>query len=145
MQGLENPAEDVATEMLKRHEGYRALAYIDTRNNLTVGYGRNLSTTGLSQAEAECLLRRDVNRASEFLSSYPFWQSLSNARRAVRIDMCFNVGERCFSEFVKMIEALYLEDYVQASHEMLLSRAANECPERYRELAAGMAKGELPG
>ena len=47
------------TALIKKHEGFRAAAYRDTRGNLTIGYGRLIDPRrggGISNQEAEVLL-----------------------------------------------------------------------------------------
>ena len=51
-------------DTIKRHEGLRLKPYLCTAGKLTIGYGRNLETNGISGDEAEYLLKNDIERAT---------------------------------------------------------------------------------
>jgi lysozyme len=46
----------ILLEQLKRHEGFSSTIYTDTTGHLSIGYGRNLSSIGISVEEALYLL-----------------------------------------------------------------------------------------
>jgi lysozyme len=47
---------------LKRHEGFSSVIYIDITNHLSIGYGRNLSSVGISKEEAELITSISKNK-----------------------------------------------------------------------------------
>ena len=133
-----------ALELLKRHEGFRRKPYLCSAGRQTIGYGRNLSDVGISEAEAEWLLSRDIDKATELLKSEPFWAGLDDVRRAVLQDMVVNLGWAGFLKFARLRAALTAARYDTASAEMLDSAWRRQVPERAKRLAAMMQTGLWP-
>ena len=48
---LSDESKRTLKNMLKIDEDYEQFPYYDTTDNLTIAYGRNLSTVGISKAE----------------------------------------------------------------------------------------------
>lgn len=131
-------------ELLKRHEGYSRTVYRCTANRQTIGYGRNLDDVGISEPEAEWLLRRDIDRAVGSLRSEPYWLDLDEVRQAVLIDMAVNLGWPRLSAFARMRDALRKADYARAAAEMLDSRWATQVGQRAKRLAGMMRSNKWP-
>lgn len=99
---------------LSVHEGRRRFVYDDVtgrpiaegsfvRGLPTAGVGRNLATKGLSDDEIEYLLDNDINDAIAEAQTFRWFQSLDPVRRAVVVELCFNMGLtrlRGFQEFL---------------------------------------------
>lgn len=132
-------------EMLKRHEGFRSFPYKDSLGILTIGYGRNLEQCGISEREAEYLLKNDVDRAvrdvKDILGEDDF-NFLGSARQSVLVNMCFNLGKPRLAGFKKMFSAIKKHDYTLAAAEMLNSKWAEQVGMRAEELANYMDKGD---
>lgn len=139
---MDNPVE-LARELIKKHEGLELLPYEDTVGKLTIGYGRNLTDRGITRAEAEYMLQFDVLQALEDVEdlSGPAWHHYSPRRKAVLIDMSFNLGKGRLKQFKKMWQALHRCDYDKAAAEMLNSRWANQVGQRALNLAEIMRNG----
>jgi len=134
---------DKCVELLKRHEGRRLFPYKCTAGKLTIGYGRNIEDTGISEEEAELMLQADIERCIiELTDKTSYFASLSEPRRSVLINMVFNLGWSRFSRFKKMIKAIKGGDYLRASVEMLDSRWADQVGGRAKELSTMMLLGE---
>jgi lysozyme len=134
----------IAVEMLKKHEGLRLKPYRCTAGKLTIGYGRNLEDVGISEKEALQMLKHDVNSYRELLTArYQWFESLSTDRKAVCINMAFNLGMRGFHGFRRMRRCLKQGDYPQAVIEMLDSKWAKQVGYRATELAQIMEEGKL--
>ena len=130
--------------LLISHESYKQFPYSDTTGHLTVGIGRNLSSRGISQNEALTLLDDDILYFSSKLSHVlPFFDKLDDNRKIVLIDMCFNLGINGFLVFKSMLDALERNDFGKAADEILSSKAAEQCGERYQQLAYIMRTGEI--
>jgi lysozyme len=129
---------------LQRHEGFRSHPYRCSAGRLTIGYGRNLDDRGISEDEAKCLLRNDIDHAMVDASSYAgdSWSRLNAARRAVLANMAFNLGLSRLGGFVRLRERLAASDYQGAAEEMLNSVWARQVGARARELAEQMRTGE---
>ena len=126
----------LATELLKIHEGFSNKVYKCSANILTIGYGRNLEQRGITQAEATFLLKNDVAEADTWcLEHLDYYKDLSSARKAALIDMYVNLGASGLLGFKKMHKALLNKDYKLAKAEMLDSRWATQVGNRSTELA----------
>ena len=129
-------------DQLKRHEGYRQHPYEDSVGKLTVGYGRNLDDVGVSEVEADIMLKNDMDSAKATLTLYlPWTKRLSQARFDVLHNMAFNMGIGKLVGFVKMLSALRAGDFDKAADEMLDSLWAQQVGTRATELAAQMRNG----
>jgi len=127
---------------LKLHEGFRAKAYKDTNDHLTIGYGRNLESVGISQAEAEMLLEHDLEAAIEGAKSLiKNFDSLSGPRQEVVVEMTFNMGVATFSQFKRTIAYIEAGEYKSAADAMLESLWARQVKGRANELAQIMWQG----
>lgn len=128
---------------LKRHEGLKLKPYRCTAGKLTIGFGRNLDDKGITDEEAESMLKNDIDSTTEaVLKSIPAYKKLNDARKAVLINMAFNLGINGLLKFKKVINALDGERYTLAASEMLDSNWAFQVPNRALELAEQMKTGE---
>jgi len=129
-------------ELLIHHEGLRLKPYMDAENKLTIGVGRNLDDSGISEQEALILLHNDIKRASEELDEYlPWWRSLSDTRKKVLISMVINLGISGLLGFHNMLSSLEEGDFSAAAAHMLASKWANQVGNRAVELAYMMENG----
>ena len=141
---MQNPDMHLAARVVMRHEGVRLYPYRDTVGKLTIGVGRNLDDVGISEEEAQLLLRNDLTQISAELAAQPWFSTLDRARRLALIDMGFNLGLPRLLQFKRMIAALEAGDWQRAADEMLDSRWAAQVGARARELAAIVQSGTLP-
>lgn len=132
-----------ALTLLKTHEGYRQYPYKDSLGIVTIGYGRNLESRGLSEPEASYLLEQDIKEAEDYLDSYDYYWSLSGERKAVLIDMMVNMGPTRLSGFKRMHDALTHSDYERASIEMLDSKWATQVGNRALTLSDVMQSNKI--
>ena len=116
-----------ALKLLKLHEGYRQYPYTDSLGIVTIGYGRNLESRGLTESEATYLLEQDIDQAEEYLhKGYDYYYDLSGERKAVLIDMMVNLGPTRLRGFRRMHQSLEDQDYEVAALEMLDSKWARQ-------------------
>ena len=128
-------------DMIQRHEGYRPYIYYDSLGYPTGGYGHAfLNRSALSHDVAVLLFEQDFNQAKKDYEKLGL--NLDPTRKAVIIDMLFNLGLMRFRSFVKMIHALKAGDYLLAAREMIDSKWAEQTKGRAFELAAMMRDGE---
>jgi lysozyme len=133
-----------AVALLKVHEGYERYPYKCSMGVVTIGYGRNLESRGLTEEEAAYLLQCDVKLAEgELLDQYDYYWNLSGERKAVLIDMMVNLGSTRLRKFKKMHLALELRDYSLAAVEMLDSRWARQVGQRSKTLAQIMITNKI--
>lgn len=128
--------KSIAKQMLKRHEGLRLTVYQCTAGKKTIGYGRNLEDRGITEAEAETMLDNDIQSIEQGLvASFDFYKDLDDVRKAVLIDLGFNLGMAGLKGFKKMLKALEQGDYSEAAIQLLDSRYARQVTNRAMELA----------
>lgn len=115
--------------------------YKDSVGKWTLGVGRNVEDIGISNSEADFMLKNDMVRVIEELNRLlPWWITLSDNRRMVLVDMGF-MGVPRLLGFTRMIGALRNDDYRTAAAEMLDSLWARQVGSRADELASMMIKG----
>lgn len=128
--------------LLERHEGFRRKPYNDHLGNLTIGHGINLAN-GLDDVELEFLFSHRLGIAEAGAARvFDSFLTLDSVRQAVLVDMCYQLGASGLSQFVNTIEAVNNSNYDLAAEEILLSKAAVQCPTRYQELSQMMRTGE---
>jgi lysozyme len=137
---------------LRRDEGTvrnsrgRHLAYVDTVGKLTVGFGRNLTDRGLSDAEAELLLRNDVaDHWVELVKALPWVVRLDPVRQRVLANMAFNLGVPKLLKFHRTLDLVKRGAFEAAAVAMLQSRWAEQVGARADRLAVMMRDGVSAG
>jgi lysozyme len=137
-----NDSVDRLIKQLKKHEGVELKPYKCTSNKLTIGIGRNLEDVGISEHEAEYLLMNDLDTYMTAAKTYDWYNGLNDARKAVIVNMLFNMGQTNFNKFLKMKQALDVGDFPEAAKQMLDSKWAKQVKGRSEELAAQMETGK---
>ena len=132
-------------DMIKRHEGGPSDVYIDSVGVPTLGWGHALHVGSPVPLEAsKSFFESDFESASRdvelLLGKYDI--EIDPVRKAVLIDMAFHLGRLKLIGFKKMWAALIAKDYNEAANQMLDSKAARQCPNRYKELAEMMRTGK---
>ena len=131
-------------ELLKRQEGLRLHPYEDNGDQ-SIGYGRNLTSVGLTEQECEALLRNDVTRVEgEARSSYPYFEGLSENRQIAVLSLAYNLGQTRHAKFINHHQAMAEGDFVRAAEEIYPgSLYATQVPDRAREIADIIADDTL--
>lgn len=130
---------------LKRHEGLRLSAYQDSLGYWTIGYGRMIDKRkggGISVEEAEVLLKNDIERIDKILGEVLREEPV---RRAVIVNMVFQMGFGAVRGFKGMWAAITKNDWETAAREGLDSRWAQQTPGRARELMEQLRTGKWKG
>ena len=128
-------------KMIKQHEGYRPYIYYDSLGYPTGGYGHAfLPHSPLPHDVAILLFENDFKEAEHNYDRLEL--NLSPIRRAVIVDMLFNLGLTRLIGFSRMLAALRDEDYKKAADEMLDSKWAGQVKSRAFRLAQMMRRGE---
>lgn len=122
---------DLALKLVKEAEGFMAQPYYCPANKLTQGYGRNLEAHPLSVEEmselnadgsvsetvAEKWALHELLDCEIKLMSNIIYKNQSPVRKAVLLDMCFNIGYTGLMKFKKMWFALGNKDFAEASRQ----------------------------
>lgn len=78
---------------LTYEEGNRLKPYVDTRGNVTIGRGHNLTADGISEAVSLQIFDEDVTLAMTRLATiWPEWSTMDEVRQRVFVDLAFNMG-----------------------------------------------------
>jgi lysozyme len=142
-----------AEEYIKANEGCRLEAYEDPPGSgeYSIGYGHH--TPGITpammitQERAEEFFAADFEDAvKEALAALgpASWVRLDPVRQAVLIDMAYNLGLNGLLEFVHMLGAIRMQDWLQAKHECIASLADKQEPLRMARNAQMLLTGEWP-
>ncbi|SHN66767.1 glycoside hydrolase family protein [Desulfovibrio litoralis] len=152
---------------LKRHEGCRKnkaglhIAYRCTADKLTIGYGHNLDANPIpglilkekdtiNEEQAERLLKADILACIDDLDRHlSWWRNLNEARQAVVVNMCFNLGITSLLKFKNTLRFIQLGNYDQAAKNMMQSLWSQQVGDgvggyfdRAEELAKQMQTGQ---
>lgn len=128
--------------MLKRNEGFRSKPYRCTADKLTIGYGRNLDDIGITEVEAEFLLKVDAMRATDGAGDiFPKILDYTENRQIAIINMVFNLGKTRFKKFEKMISAIHIGDWESAANEAMDSRWYGQVGIRAHEIVNLLREG----
>jgi lysozyme len=133
---------DIVRAQLRIDEGVRSKPYRDTVGKLTIGVGRNLDDVGLRPDEIDYLLKNDI--AESVAAARALFQSfnrLSGSRKAVLVNMAFNLGQTKLAQFKRLRAAVAAKDFQKAAAEMLQSAWAKQVGARADRLAKLMEKG----
>ena len=123
---------NMALELVKEAEGFYPNTYHCPAGKLTQGYGRNLEVHPLNNKEkmelnedgtvsefiASKWALKELQECEEKLLQNIIYQKQTEVRKAVLLDMCFNIGYTGLMKFKKMWFALGNKDYPEASRQM---------------------------
>jgi lysozyme len=78
---------------LRRHEGFKDRPYHDSVGVLTIGYGWNLESDPMYREAADVQMKCKLEALeSRLMSDYDWYPNLSQARKDVVLNMCYNLG-----------------------------------------------------
>lgn len=134
------------TKQLRIDEGVKPQAYQDHLGYWTVGVGRLIDArkpgSGLRPSEIDMLLQNDIDDRIEALTRrLPWFQNLDDARKGVLLNMAFQMGVEKFMGFKNTLALVERGDYMGAARNMLLSKWADQTPERANRMAEQMRTG----
>lgn len=138
--------------MLVLHEGEVLHTYFCPAGKLTIGVGHNLEANPIPGIEkgdtitherAMGILDIDITECVAGLKKQiPWTDTLDEVRKAVLIDMCFNLGLWGLLKFKNTLAVIKAGDYADASEMMLQSKWAGQVGERADRLSRMMKTGE---
>ena len=125
----------IARKVLMADEGFSREVYL-LYGIRHIGYGFNLDGVGMYKEEADFILANRVNKAmKELKKQFPNYELMSDARKLVLINLCYNLGIHGLLGFRRFVEACGLQDWVKAAKELLDSKAHKQNPARMERLA----------
>lgn len=138
--------QDALISDLKQEEGLKLVAYQDHLGFWTIGYGRLIDERkggGISEAEAEYLLRNDVAKVTSALAAQcQGWVDMPDNIRRATANMAFQLGINGVLAFKKMWAALRSKDWDEAAKHALDSKWAKQTPNRAKRVADLIRKGD---
>ncbi|RXK01507.1 glycoside hydrolase [Arcobacter sp. CECT 8989] len=132
---------ELLIESVKKHEGLRLKPYRCPVGKLTIGYGRNLEDTGITEEEANFLLVRDLQRVQNALRKKINYDEYPSHVQNVLLEMGFQLGVNGLMKFKKTLQLIEEGNYIGASKEMLNSKWAKQTPKRANTLSKLMREG----
>lgn len=132
-------------QQLAHHEGFSSTVYLDRTGKRHIGYGRNLDDVGISEEEAEYLLKKDIERSrSSLTNTYTWFAELDSVRQDALVNMVYNMGMGSFSQFRRMHFNLARHLYTGAAYEAIDSRWARQVGKRAFDVAFMLETGKYP-
>lgn len=132
-------------EDLRRQEGFREEAYLDTVGVWTIGYGFTEDVRPgdtITRDEAETYLReRAMVAVSDARKLCPTFDQLDPVRQAVMANLAYNLGYRRLAKFRNTLARLAAGDYVGAANGMKNSLWCRQVKTRCTELVEEMRTG----
>lgn len=116
---------DILIKRLPGEEGVRKFAYDDSTGkqvtckpggNLTIGIGHNLET-GLDDDIIQYMLRADLSKVVNSISSYDWYKLCDPVRKSVVLDVAFNQGVSHLLHYSHMLSAILKLDWETAAAE----------------------------
>ncbi len=133
---------EICRAQLKVDEGVHAKLYRDSLGIWSIGVGRNLQEKGLRSDEIDLLLSNDMADAElDARALVRGFDDLSENRKAVLLNLSFNMGKARLSGFVKMLAAVAAGDFNRAADEMMSSKWSQQVGQRAQRLAQMMRNG----
>lgn len=130
---------DIVSAQLKVDEGFRTKPYVDTAGKITIGIGRNLTDNGVNRGEIALMFDNDLVVAETGARMLvPRFDALSDARKAVMMNMVFNMGYARVALFVKTLKAINDGRFSDAAAEMRASIWYEQTGDRAKRLVAQM-------
>jgi len=110
---------------IRRFEGWSPKPYTDSTGHLTIGYGTNIER--ISTKEGKLLLVARITDILRYdIPNLPEYEGLSDNRKAVYLDMLYNLGLKKFKGFKKMRHAVINERWGEAADQILDSLYAEQ-------------------
>ena len=118
-------------EDIKAEEGFSAVVYKCTEGFDTIGYGTKMPIT---KEEAELLLEHRLKAMKAQLTSYLYDLDIKPEAWDILFNLAYQLGVNGVLKFKKMIEALRVKNYKEASKQGLDSLWAKQTPNRANRL-----------
>lgn len=127
------------------HEGRKNTLYKDSLGYLTIGVGHLLDPTvggKLPEQIIDALLDWDINeKTTELLSKLPWINALDDVRKAVLIDMAFNLGVSGLLRWPIFLGQVAAGKYTEAAENMRQTKWASQVKSRADNLSKMMETG----
>lgn len=130
---------DILHAQLRVDEGVRLKPYVDTVGKTSIGIGRNLTDVGINRGEMALMFDNDLasaeHTARQLIENF---DTLSDVRKAVVVNLAFNMGYKVLAQFVNTLRAIDERRWEDAERGMLASKWATQVGARAVRLAVSM-------
>lgn len=136
------------TDILLFEEGYRKDPYYCSEGYPTIGIGTKIGPKGASlayyqfsvtESSAKALLQQEVDKIIEAICLFPWFQNSSQDRRVILISMAYQMGVNGLLSFRNTLKYIAEKNYAKAAENMLVSKWAQQTPQRARRHAKVMS------
>lgn len=132
---------DILQAQLVVDEGHKNFMYPDSKGIPTIGIGHNLHKP-ITDRAVRVIFEDDIADAeSDARKLVPTFDALSDVRKAVVVNMSFNMGFDTFSKFHNTLAAINEGRFDDAAAGMLASAWATQVGDRAQRLAKAMREG----
>lgn len=112
---------------LRVYNDHDGLAVTPAQGNLTIGIGRNLTSRGITDSEANYLLANDIELAALGAKHlFGDFDTYTQNRRAALISLVFNMGLATLTKFTDTLAAIRAERWADAADDLTHSRWAHQ-------------------
>lgn len=139
-------------EIIEREEGWREKPYLCSEGYPTIGYGFKIGTQGANINQFRFTLPRqvgdlwlDANIRELRLNLNNKLSGLNEARQAIILSMCYQMGIDGCLRFKRMWQAIEQRDYQSAAVEMMDSQWSKQTPSRALRHRDVMSLGTVEG
>lgn len=133
---------DILWLQLHQDEGRKSKPYKCSAGKLTAGVGRNLEDNGLRPDEIDLMLTNDIAAAeADAKLLFKTFDTLSDNRKAVVVNMAFQLGRDRLGKFLRFRQAVDRGDFDAAVKEMKDSAWYVQTPNRADRLIKLMKDG----
>ncbi len=130
---------DILHAQLKIDEGVRSKPYVDSVGKVSIGIGRNLTDIGINRGEMALMFDNDLASAEKTARMLvPSFDSLSDVRKSVVMNMAFNMGYKSLATFVNTLRAIDERRWDAVVDGMKASKWARQVGQRADRLAESM-------
>lgn len=131
---------DKLEAQLIEHEKLTRKPYRCSAGKLTIGVGRNIEDRGISTEEAMFMLANDIDECVNHCMTISGWDNLSDVRKRVLVEMCFQLGWGGLSKFKATLAAVAVGDFDKAAQQMRSSLWYRQTTIRAERLALMMER-----
>lgn len=126
-------------------ESCRLYPYVDTAGKITIGWGYNLTDRGITQTLANLWREEDIRESIRSCRTlYPWFDGLDPVRKAVLIDMTYNMGAAKLATFKRMLTAMEKKQWKTAAMHAMASTWFIQTKRRAWWIVRMIAWGQWP-
>lgn len=142
-----NQVTEKELKMYGQDEGLKLKVYRCPAGKLSIGYGLNLEDTGITEEEAEYLLRNrllKVEAAAKEIFGDKLWSEFGDIRRMAFVNMIYNLGIKGFKGFTQTINLAKEKKWKECGLNILNTLWARQVGARAHRISRMIAYEEFP-